>query len=84
MRADLVLCPNRACGFRSALSGVYGEAIACAKPIVIASGSLRAERIAPYGSSVVFDDGSSGSLAKAIRHASEHLSGLTESARPDG
>ena len=70
LKADVVLVPNRAEHYIGALSGVFTEAVAIGKPVIVADGTnMAAELQKGVGAGVIFRNGDHKDLAHAIRKA---------------
>jgi glycosyltransferase involved in cell wall biosynthesis len=67
--SDLLLIPHRRQFYKSALSGIFTEALAMGKPVIVASDTYMADELKHYGSGLCFEDGDPIALAEAMRKA---------------
>jgi glycosyltransferase involved in cell wall biosynthesis len=67
--ADVVLIPSRPTlyTYRYALSGVFTEALARGKPVIVSAGTYMATQLEQHGAGLKFQSGSPTALAEAIR-----------------
>lgn len=68
MSADVIVIPHRKPTYGAALSGVFTEALALGKPVIVARGTYMAEQLGVYGGGLTFESGNPESLAIAIRN----------------
>jgi glycosyltransferase involved in cell wall biosynthesis len=76
VEGDVVLIPNRPEFYRHALSGVFAEALAKGKPVIVSDGTYMARELADHGAGLTFEPGSAASLAEAIRQAASTIDDL--------
>jgi glycosyltransferase involved in cell wall biosynthesis len=74
--SDLVLIPHRSRFYKFVLSGIFTEALAMGKPVVVASDTYMAEELERYGAGVCFEDGDPVALAQAMRTAMSDIRNL--------
>jgi glycosyltransferase involved in cell wall biosynthesis len=80
--ADLGLFPYEVIPYRRRTSGVFGEMVALAKPVVATRGTWLAEQIdAGRAAGTIFNDLEPGSIADAIATSASELEPLTRSAQ---
>ncbi len=80
--ADLVLLPYETIPYRKRVSGVFGEAVAFGKPVVVSPGTWMARQIeAGRVAGVVAEDLQPESIARAVAQCVANLGTLTRSAR---
>jgi hypothetical protein len=73
-RADLVLLPYEVIPYRQRTSGVFGEAVAFGKPVVVTAGTWMAEQVAAgRAAGTIADDGQPESYAHAIARCVANL-----------
>ena len=78
--ADVILIPNRPEFYEHALSGVFAEALAKGKPVIVSEGTYMAKELAEHGSGLTFQRGSATALAQAVRTAAARIAVLGEQA----
>jgi glycosyltransferase involved in cell wall biosynthesis len=66
---DVVLIPYRREGYVEPTSGIFVEALALAKPVVVPRGTWMAHGLADTGAGVTFEPGDVHDLARAVREA---------------
>ncbi|HEY8966191.1 MAG TPA: glycosyltransferase [Candidatus Methylacidiphilales bacterium] len=64
--ADVVLIPYQKTAYFSRTSGIFTEAVANGKPVVVTDGTWMSGQLGDSGAGVLFEDGSAASLAEAI------------------
>lgn len=80
--ADLALFPYEVIPYRKRPSGVFAEAVAFGKPVVVTRGTWMAEQIdAGRAAGTIFEDLRPDSIARAIASCVEHLESLRRSAQ---
>ena len=75
-KAGVLILPHRISAYRTARSGVFTEGLGSGIPTITARGTLMSEEAASLGVGVTFEDGSIGSLADAMRVATERYQDL--------
>jgi glycosyltransferase involved in cell wall biosynthesis len=78
--ADIVLVPNRCEYYRHALSGVFTDALALGKPVIVAEGTYMAKELGRHGSGATFRSGSATALAETMRQTARRLGELRHKA----
>ncbi len=80
--ADLALFPYEVIPYRQRTSGVFAEAVAFGKPVVVAPGTWMAEQLeAGHAAGVVSGDVRAESFARAIARCMDELESLQQRAR---
>jgi glycosyltransferase involved in cell wall biosynthesis len=80
--ADLALFPYETIPYRKRTSGVFGEAVAFGKPVVVSPGTWMAEQVAAgRAAGVIAGNVQPESFARAVAHCVANLATLTQSAR---
>ncbi len=80
-RSDVVLVPHRLDTYRYALSGVFADAMAAGRPVIVAEGSYMSELVRESGAGVSFESGSGLSLQRAIVEAARRIDELLAHAK---
>ena len=68
IESDIVLIPYRKQAFYAKTSGIFTEALAAAKPVVVTNGTWMSAQLEHYNSGVTFEDGDPVNLANSIRY----------------
>ncbi|WP_162274685.1 glycosyltransferase [Verrucomicrobium sp. GAS474] len=76
--ADVVLIPYQKTAYFSRTSGIFTEAVANGKPVVVTEGTWMSGQLGDSGAGVLFEDGSAASLAEAILKAKREFPTLRE------
>lgn len=63
---DIVLIPYRKAGYVEPTSGIFAEAAALAKPVVVPAGTWMARELQKYGGGLEFQSGDEGDLAAKV------------------
>lgn len=80
--ADIALFPYEVIPYRKRTSGVFAEAVAFGKPVVVTRGTWMAEQIeAGRAAGTIFDDLQPDSIARAIARCVTDLESLQQSAQ---
>ncbi len=78
LSADVVLVPYERPHYVSRTSGVFVEAIANGKPVVVTGRTWMSRQLGDSGAGIVFDDSDPKNLADAIAEAARRLPELRE------
>jgi glycosyltransferase involved in cell wall biosynthesis len=72
--ADVVLVPHRARSYREALSGIFADALARGKPVIVSEATHMAKLLDSHGAGLVFRDGDIAAFTGAIREMAARIS----------
>jgi len=78
--SDVVIIPHRAEYYRCALSGIFADALARGKPVIVSDGTYMAKVLRQYGAGLLFPEGDARGLSDAIRVAVLRIGELREKA----
>jgi glycosyltransferase involved in cell wall biosynthesis len=81
LNSDVILNPHKSTSYEYARSGVFSEALAAGIPLIVSSGTLMAKELIELQTGLIFDDGSSASLAQTIRLGLEQIDVLRAKSR---
>lgn len=80
-KADIVLLPYGRDKYYADTSGLFTEALATAKPIVVTDGTWMSAQLEKYGAGIMFRDHDVNDLARAILEARDNYPRLAQQAR---
>jgi glycosyltransferase involved in cell wall biosynthesis len=78
--ADVVLLPYRAADYISRTSGIFAEALAAGKPVIVTGGTWMASQLKSYGAGILIRDGVSDDLVAAIHRMMREYPSYAEKA----
>jgi glycosyltransferase involved in cell wall biosynthesis len=78
--SDVVIIPHRAEYYRCALSGIFADALARGKPVIVSDGTYMAKVLRQHGAGLLFPEGDAHGLSDAIRVAVLRIGELREKA----
>ncbi len=84
LESDVVVIPYRRDAYKSRTSGIFAEALAAGKPVIVTEGTWMAAQMEQYGSGIIVKDGDAKDLVRAIQHFISSFDVLNNKARERG
>ena len=78
---DIVLVPYRLTGYVEPTSGIFAEAVALAKPVVVPAGTWMARELQKSGGGVEFQSGDEADLAEKVKTLVQNFAVYADKAR---
>lgn len=75
-----VVLPYRTAEYAANTSGIFTEALAAGKPVIVTSGTWMADQLSRFGAGVTFRDGDTADLARAILELRDNYARLAAQA----